>query len=163
MDEACFVAAFGAVFEHSPWVAAAVHAAGGARFAAEPEALADLFEQVVMNAPRARQLALIRAHPQLAVGLSNAAGLTAASRAEQSGAGLDQCSPAEFGTFRELNAAYLERFGFPFILAVRGLDRDQVLQRLRARVGNDAATEFSNALREVCRIGRLRLRERHDG
>ena len=85
--------------------------------------------------------------------------LTAASSAEQAGAGLDQCTHEEFSEFIRLNTRYAEQFGFPFIVAVRGLDRKGILERFRQRVEHDPDTEFSQALNQVHRIARLRIDE----
>jgi OHCU decarboxylase len=103
------------------------------------------------------QLALLRAHPELAGKLAIAGGLTAESSAEQAGAGLDSCTPDEFASFSDLNDRYGARFGHPFIIAVRGLDRAAILAAFAARIDNDPTTEFATALAEVHKIARLRL------
>jgi OHCU decarboxylase len=115
--------------------------------------------RVVETVGRDRQLALLRAHPDLAGRLAVAGGLTASSSAEQASAGLDRCTPAEFARFQALNAAYREKFGFPFIMAVRGRSRTEILAAFERRVANDAETEFATALAEVHKIALLRLRE----
>jgi len=160
-----FVARFGGIYEHSPWVAEAVWDAGGppADPDTDPEALADAMAAAVEAAGEAAQLALLRAHPDLAGRLAVAGGLTADSASEQAGAGLDRCTPQEFAEFQRLNAAYKARFGFPFIIAVRGLDRAAVLEAFRRRLGNDRAAEFREALDQVHRIARLRLRAQSAG
>lgn len=150
-----FVARFGGVYEHSPWVAEAVWDAG--RLPDDAEALADAMAAVVEAAGEPAQLALLHAHPDLAGRLAVAGGLTPHSSAEQAAAGLDRCTPAEFAEFQRLNAAYRARFGFPFIIAVRGLERAAILTAFRRRVGNDRAAEFREALDQVHRIARLRL------
>ncbi|MBK0398767.1 2-oxo-4-hydroxy-4-carboxy-5-ureidoimidazoline decarboxylase [Limibaculum sp. M0105] len=155
LDRAGFLARYGGVYEESPWIAAAVWDAGHATD--EVARLAEAMAAVVDGAPRARQLELLRAHPDLAGRLAMSGGLTAASTSEQAGAGLDQCSPAEFDEFTRLNGAYTARFGFPFIVAVRGLDRQAILERFRARFGNPPEDEFREALAQVHRIARLRL------
>lgn len=155
LDRAWFLVRYGGVYEHSPWIAAAVWDAGAA--SDEVEALAAAMMAEVEAAPRAAQLALLRAHPDLAGRLAVAGALTAASAAEQAGAGLDRCTPAEFAAFQSLNAAYVARFGFPFIVAVRGLDRAAILARFRERVANPPDAEFREALAQVHRIARLRL------
>ena len=83
--------------------------------------------------------------------------MTADSTAEQSGAGLTQCSPQEFARLQELNAAYNTKFGFPFIIAVKGLDRAAIIERFTERLGRDRATEFEEALQQIARIAWLRL------
>jgi len=154
MDRAQFVAALGGVVEHSPWVAEGA-------FAAHPFGSADALHaammRVIAGAGEARQLALIRAHPELAGKAAVRSALTADSAAEQSGAGLDCCSPAEFARLGELNARYDARFGFPFILAVKGYDRAGIIAEFARRVDNDRATEFAECLQQIARIARLRL------
>ena len=103
-------------------------------------------------------MALLRAHPDLAGKLAVEGELTAESTSEQAGAGLERCSPEEFEEFQRLNDAYTARFGFPFILAVKGYDRAGILAAFRRRVGHDRATELREALDQVHRIARLRLR-----
>lgn len=150
-----FVARFGGVYEHSPWVAEAVWDAG--TVPDEPGTLAEAMAAVVEAAGEGPQLALLRAHPDLAGRLAVVGGLTAESASEQAGAGLDRCTPEEFAEFQRLNAAYTARFGFPFIIAVRGLDRAAILAAFRRRLGNDRASEFREALNQVHRIARLRV------
>jgi 2-oxo-4-hydroxy-4-carboxy-5-ureidoimidazoline decarboxylase len=154
-DKAEFVARYGGVYEHSPWIAEAVWDAGDVP--GEISALADLMAARIEAAGEGAQLALLRAHPDLAGKLAVRGGLTVESTSEQAGAGLDLCSPEEFGEFQRLNDAYTSRFGFPFILAVKGHDRAGILEAFRRRVGNDRATEFREALDQVHRIARLRL------
>lgn len=155
LDRARFLARYGGVYEHSAWIAEEVWDRGEAADAVEP--LADAMAARVEAADRDRQLALLRAHPDLAGRLAVAGGLTQASSAEQTGAGLDRCTPQEYAEFQQLNDAYVARFGFPFILAVRGRDRRQILEAFRARVGNGTEVEFREALDQVHRIARLRL------
>lgn len=155
LSRADFVARFGGVYEHSPWVAEAVWDGGGV--ADRVEALAEAMRAVVEAAPEAARLALLHAHPDLAGRLALAGKLTADSSAEQAAAGLDRCTPEELVAFQSLNTAYRARFGFPFIVAVRGLTRQAILDRFGERLGNSAATEFRTALDEVHRIARLRL------
>ena len=151
-----FLQRYGHVYEHSPWIARSVHArTGGA--ADSWEALDAVFREVIETAGADQQLALLRAHPELACRERDA--LTQASLQEQSGAGLDRCSPAELDEFAALNRAYCARFGFPFIIAVAGLERAEILREFRARLGHDAESEQREALRQVLRIGRLRLRQ----
>ena len=154
-----FVAQFGAVYEHSPWVAELVfdeHPDAG-KLAAE--VLAGHFESVFMNAPRDRQLGVLRAHPALACAQAEHSLLTPDSRAEQSGAGLDQCSETEFRLFQEMNAMYFGKYDFPFIIAVKGRHRQEILAAFRERLNNSAEAEFQTALRQVCQIGRFRIGE----
>jgi 2-oxo-4-hydroxy-4-carboxy-5-ureidoimidazoline decarboxylase len=149
-----FVAALGGVFEHSPWVA---EAAWAQRPFASIEALHGVMCAVVDAAGSARQLALVKAHPELAGKAAVRGELTPESSREQSGAGLDLCSPQEFEKLQALNHAYREKFGFPFILAVRGYDRAGVLANFEARVQHAAADELRESLRQIYRIARFRL------
>jgi 2-oxo-4-hydroxy-4-carboxy-5-ureidoimidazoline decarboxylase len=153
LSREAFVARFGPVYEASPWVAEAVWSAARRGVLDDRQALAQAMRDAVDAAPHDRQLALIRAHPQLAV----ASDMAPASVREQRGAGLDRCSPEELAAFQRLNAAYLARFAHPFIIAVAGLSRDDILAAFAARLGNDAETEFTTALAEIHRIAGFRL------
>ena len=157
MDRDAFLARFGGVWEDSPWIAAATWERGLGPGTETPEGLAAAMSAEVDAAGRAAQLALLRAHPDLAGRLALAGGLGAASTAEQAGAGLDACTPEELDAFTALNDRYTARFGFPFILAVKGRRREEILEIFRARVANDPETEFAEALGQVKRIARLRL------
>jgi OHCU decarboxylase len=148
-----FIARFGPVYEASPWVAEAVWPAAASGALDAPEALARAMRAAVDGAPREKRLALIRAHPQLAV----AGRMAEASIREQKGAGLDQCSPEELDAFKSLNAAYLARFGHPFIIAVAGLARGDILAAFAERIENDAETEFATAIAQIHRIAGFRL------
>ncbi|MCB1587899.1 MAG: 2-oxo-4-hydroxy-4-carboxy-5-ureidoimidazoline decarboxylase [Xanthomonadales bacterium] len=154
VDAADFVAALGGIFEHSPWVAEAVLPA---RPFIDLSALHRAMCQAVQDAPAERQLALIRAHPQLASKAAVAGELTAASQSEQSGAGLLHCSAEEYARLRQLNDDYQQRFGFPFILAVRGHDRSSILAELARRLQRDPASERAAALAQIERIAAFRL------
>lgn len=143
--KAAFVAKLGPVYEASPWVAEACWP--------PPEDLAAAMAAVVDAAPRERKLALIRAHPELA----SRTKMADASVREQAGAGLDQCSPEEFEAFQRLNAAYNARFGFPFIFAVKGATRGDILAAFEARLANDPETEFDTAIAQIHRIAGFRL------
>jgi 2-oxo-4-hydroxy-4-carboxy-5-ureidoimidazoline decarboxylase len=154
MPADAFVAALGGVFEHSPWVAAA---AAQQRPFDSIDALHRAMTHQVETASEARQLALIGAHPELAGNAAVRGELTAESAREQSGAGLDQCTQQEFETLQRLNHAYRERFGFPFILAVRGYDRHGIIANLDARVRNSRADELRTSLEQIYRIARFRL------
>ena len=153
MSRSVFLARFGAVYEASPWVAEAVWPQAETGALEDPGALAREMRTVVDAAPLEMKLALIRAHPELA----SRAKMADASVREQSGAGLDQCSPAEFDAFQRLNAAYNARFGFPFIIAVKGLTRAEILAAFAARLANDPETEFEAAIEQIHRIAGFRL------
>lgn len=157
LGKAAFVERFGGVYEHSPWIAAAAWDAGLPAGAADPAVLAAALARAVEAAPEAAQEALLLAHPDLAGRLAIAGDLTAASASEQAGAGLDRLSPEEFGAFTRANETYRTKFGFPFIIAVRGLTRHDILAAFDRRIGNDRAAEFRTALDEVHKIARLRI------
>ena len=144
-DREAFIARYGGVYEHSPWVAEACWP--------PPADLAGAMRAVVDAAPRERKLALIRAHPELA----SRTKMAEASVQEQVGVGLDQCSPEEFAAFQSLNAAYNARFGFPFIFAVKGATRAEILAAFEARLENDPETEFETAIAQIHRIAGFRL------
>jgi 2-oxo-4-hydroxy-4-carboxy-5-ureidoimidazoline decarboxylase len=149
-----FVALLGEVYEHSPWVAEA--ACGRRPFASRAELHAAM-EAAVAGSDPERQLALLRAHPELAGRAALRGELTAHSAREQGGSGLLGAPASSVERMQALNRAYAERFGFPFIIAVRGLDRDAILARLEARLGNAPEAERAEALRQVGRIAALRL------
>jgi 2-oxo-4-hydroxy-4-carboxy-5-ureidoimidazoline decarboxylase len=160
LDAPAFVAALGGIFEHSPWVAERAYAR---RPFASVEALHAAMLDVVQRAGRDAQLALIRAHPELAGRAMIASTLTADSTSEQSGAGLDRCTPADYAALVALNSRYNAKFGFPFILAVKGLDRAGVIAEFARRVECDVATEFAEALAQIARITGFRLRALIEG
>lgn len=155
MDTHDFIARFAGIYEHSPWVAEQV-----APLAAElddMQQIAALMADCVDNAAEARQLELIRAHPDLAGKAQLAGELTADSALEQASAGLNQCSPEEFEKLQSLNAAYWDKFGFPFVMAVRGSQRADIIDAFAARLKNDYDLEFETAIIEIHKIARLRL------
>ena len=122
----------------------------------DPLSMASLMETIVETASDQKKLDLLRTHPDLAGRLSLAE-LTESSRAEQTGAGLDQCSPDELKEFQQLNRMYIEKFGFPFIFAVKGFHRADILEAFRQRVEHHPDGEFMTAIEQVHRIARLRL------
>lgn len=158
MDRATFVATFGGIFEHSPWIAEAAYDAG---LPADADTVAGLHRALcaaLRAAPRDRQRALIAAHPDLAGRLALAGGLTADSTSEQASAGLDRLTAGELRRFAELNDAYRAKFGLPFVMAVRGRSKAEILDAFARRLDHDPASEFATALREIERIAELRLR-----
>jgi len=155
MDTHDFVGRFSGIYEHSPWVAEQVAPLASAGDGMN--ILAALMADCVDNASTEKQLALIRAHPDLAGKAQLAGELTEESTSEQASAGLDQCSAEEYERFQALNTAYLEKFGFPFVMAVRDSDRAAIIDAFAARLDNDFATEFETALVEIHKIARLRL------
>jgi 2-oxo-4-hydroxy-4-carboxy-5-ureidoimidazoline decarboxylase len=154
MPEAQFVERLGAVFEHSPWVAAQV---ASARPFASVDALHKAMIERVEAANKAARLALIQAHPELAGTASVRRSLTRESTREQAGAGLDQCSPEEYQTLIELNEAYTQKFGFPFILAVRSYDRAGIIAEFQRRLALAPDEQWRESLQQVYKIARFRL------
>ncbi|MEZ5477516.1 MAG: 2-oxo-4-hydroxy-4-carboxy-5-ureidoimidazoline decarboxylase [Thiolinea sp.] len=157
MNQAGFVARFGGVYEHSPWIAEQVWQAGLDKTQDHPAGLSAAMQQVVAAASHEQLMALICAHPDLAGKAAVQGELTAESSAEQSGAGINQCTPEEFERFQHYNAAYQAKFGFPFIMAVKGSNRHQILAAFEERLQHDATTEFNRALAEINKIARFRL------
>jgi OHCU decarboxylase len=111
------------------------------------------------GAPKARQLALVRAHPDLAGRLAQAGKLTASSTGEQAAAGLDRLTPTEMAEISRLNDAYKGRFGFPFVICARLNAKDTILAAMRSRLSNNPDAELSTALGEIAKIARLRLND----
>ena len=157
LDAAAFVAAFGDVAEHSPWVA---ETAAARRPYADRETMVSAFADAIASAPADAQRALVLAHPDLAGRAALAGEVTDDSAREQASAGLDTLTPEEFRTFTEANTAYRQRFGFPFILAVRNATKHTILDAFRARLDNTAEAELAEALAQVRRIVRFRLEDR---
>jgi len=154
LDRDTFVAAVGAVFEHSPWV---MERAWGKRPFSSRKALIAALGDVLSEAGREHQLSLINAHPELAGKLAIRGALTADSAREQAGAGLAACSPEEFSTLQQLNTAYRTKFGWPFIVAVKGLNRQQIIAEMTRRIERTPDQEFAEALAQILRIARFRL------
>lgn len=154
MAREAFVATLGGIFEHSAWVA---EQAAGARPFENIEALHRAMTEAVERAGAARQRALIDAHPDLAGKAAVSGELTAESTREQSGAGLTQCTPEEFDKLQSLNRIYRAKFGFPFILAVRGYDRAGIIANFEARLSNSVDEEQRASLGQIYRIARFRL------
>ena len=149
-----FVQQLGGIFEHSPWVA---ETAWDSRPFADIAALHAAMVAAVRAAPHARQLAFLRAHPELAGRAMVDQSLTAESANEQTRSGLTQCTPAEFARLHELNAAYKRKFGWPFILAVKHLDRPTIIRSFAERLELPAADEFESCLANIEQITRWRL------
>ncbi|WJH40526.1 2-oxo-4-hydroxy-4-carboxy-5-ureidoimidazoline decarboxylase [Aliirhizobium terrae] len=152
-----FISAFGGVFEHSPFIAERAYDGGLIFVPLTAKGVHAAMVGEFRKASPEERLGVLRAHPDLAGKLAIAGELTEDSRLEQAGAGLDRLSPAEHARFTELNAAYTQKFGFPFIIAVKGLDRQDILAAFEARVGNSAEAEFATACAQVERIALLRL------
>jgi 2-oxo-4-hydroxy-4-carboxy-5-ureidoimidazoline decarboxylase len=152
-----FIEVFGDVAEHAPWVA---EEAAKTRPFADREVMIAAFVAAIQSAGSERKLDLLLAHPDLAGRAAIAGTLTNESRREQAGAGLDRLTPQEFVRFNELNSGYRERHGIPFILAVRGATKRDILEACEARTPNDPDAEFATAVAQVCRIVRFRLEDR---
>lgn len=157
MDKATFVSEFGGVFEHSPWIAEAAFDLELGPTHDTAAGVHNALARVFRTATEAQRLGVLTAHPDLAGKLAAAGRLTAESTAEQAGAGLDMLTDAERATFQKLNADYVARHGFPFIIAVKDHDKASILDAFHRRIGHDRATEFAEACRQVERIAELRL------
>jgi OHCU decarboxylase len=157
MDRSTFVAIFGPVFEHSPWIAEAAFERGLPADADRAAGLHRALCAVVHEASKLEQRALIEAHPDLAGRLASAGRLTADSTREQASAGLDLLTDEERERFVALNDAYRARFGFPFVMAIKGRSKAEILAAFERRLGNDAALEQATALAEIEQIALLRL------
>ncbi len=154
LPQDAFTRQLDAIFEHSPWIP---QRAWQARPFADLPALHRAMMDVVLQASPEEQRALICAHPELAGREADAGMLTQASAGEQRGAGLDQCSAEELQRLRTLNARYRARFGFPFVIAVKGRDRGQILAAMEARLNHDPATEHAACLEQIGQIALFRL------
>ena len=159
-SEEGFVSLLAGIFEHSPWVAELVY---GQRPFANRDALHRAMVDAMRQAPELQHMALLCSHPELAGREATAGSLTDASQREQSGAGLDQCSADELRKIQKLNQAYRDRFEFPFIVAVTGLDKHQIIAAMERRLANSKSNEFDTALGEVEKIARIRIDALIDG
>ncbi len=165
------MAAFGGVYEHSPWAAQRAFDKLAAQRAFDKLAAERAFDvdfsspcfvitsmrKVVDAASRAEKDSLIKAHPDLAGKLALSGELTASSTKEQAGAGLDQCSPRELEKFQTYNKAYWEKFGFPFIVAVKGMNRKDILKAFKKRLKNSEVEERKTALEQIHKIAAIRI------
>jgi 2-oxo-4-hydroxy-4-carboxy-5-ureidoimidazoline decarboxylase len=154
LDQEAFVAALGGLFEGPPWI---VQEAWNARPFANLDALHAALCRVMYDARVERQVALLRAHPDLVGRAALAGTLSPASTGEQAAAGLDRLTPDEIAAFQRLNREYRERFGFPFVICARENKKDSILAGLAARTGQMRKQEIATALGEVAKICRLRL------
>jgi OHCU decarboxylase len=157
MSRALFVERFGSIFEHSPWIAEATFDAGLTPLQDNAAGLSEAMAAHLRAADPERQMGVINSHPDLAGRLAAARLLTAESAEEQASAGLDALTMDEKARFAALNAAYMARFGFVFIMAIRGRSKAEVLDAFERRLANDEAAERQEALRQIERIARLRL------
>lgn len=159
MGRETFVSTFGALYEHSPWVAEEAFVRGITVDHDHPDRLAQHLAAVMLDADRERQLALICAHPELAPKPQTAATMADHSRSEQRRAGLGNLDDGERAVFAELNRTYRERFGFPFIIAVAGLRADQIRAEFERRLTHVPDEEFQTALAQINRIAAIRLQQ----
>ncbi|HCN45884.1 MAG TPA: 2-oxo-4-hydroxy-4-carboxy-5-ureidoimidazoline decarboxylase [Pseudomonas sp.] len=157
LDRAAFVEAFADIYEHSPWVAEKAYDLGQLGEVDQIENLHQRMSDILLSADHAAQLALINAHPDLAGKAAIKGELTESSTNEQAGAGIHQCTAEEFERFTTLNDAYKDKFGFPFIMAVKGSNRHQILAAFETRIHNDADAEFKEALAQINLIALFRL------
>ena len=157
MTRDAFVETFGSIYEHSPWIAERVWDGEMGAIHDTPGGLAARMAQVFRAASDQERLGVLLAHPDLAGKLAAAKRLTADSTAEQASAGLDALTDEERAEFDRLNTAYVEKHGFPFIIAVRDHDKAGIMAAMRDRIDNDTPTERTEAERQVSRIGELRL------
>ena len=154
LEQEQFTAVLADIFEHSAWVAQQIWAK---RPFTNVDALHSIMVAEVSAAGLTPQLTLLRAHPELAGKEAQGGGLTSASESEQAGAKLDRLSSAEMVTIERLNRAYMSKFGFPFIIAVRNHTKDGIFSEFERRVENDIDTERNTALEQVAFIARFRL------
>ncbi len=163
MPRGLFVERFGDIFEHTPQIAEQAHRAGLSPANDTAEGLHGALIKIMHAMSRDRKLALIKAHPDLAGRLALAKQMTGDSIREQGSAGLDRLTTDELAKFTNLNTAYLDRFGFPFIFAVKGRNKDDILKAFETRLRHEPAVEFEEALHQIERIALLRLKDRLPG
>jgi OHCU decarboxylase len=152
-----FIEKFGSVFEHSPFIAERAYDGGLIFVPLTAKGVHNAMVMIFRNASHEERLGVLRAHPDLAGRLAIAGVLTEDSRQEQAGAGLDRLSAPEHVRFTELNTAYTQKFGFPFIIAVKGLTKHDILTAFEQRIGNGVDHEFETATAQVEKIALLRL------
>lgn len=156
-DETSFISKFGSIYEHSPWVAEEAFQILN-NLDVDFQSVVDVMKNCVERASIEQKTKLLNAHPELADRVAIAGDLTHESRTEQSGAGLTECSPEEFDLFQTLNQQYRSNFGFPFIVAVAGLSKTEILQIFQSRLDNRKDDEFSEAIKQVHLIAKFRLK-----
>ena len=158
-SKADFVARYGGIFEHSPWIAERAYDAGLTELADSASGLHTVLVRAFRAASDEEKLGVLRAHPDLAGKLAAAKRLTPESTSEQAGAGLDALTDDERATFSKLNDAYTQKFGFPFIIAVKGRNKKEILDAFKRRVENSKEAELETASEQVERIALLRLKD----
>ena len=159
MTKARFVEAFGSIFEHSPWIAERAH---GLELGPAHDCAAGVHNalcRVFRSSSDDERMGVLNAHPDLAGKLAQAKRLTSESTAEQASAGLDALTDSERARFTDLNEEYMQKHGFPFIIAVRDHDKASILDAFERRIDHDRAAEFAEACAQVERIAEFRLRD----
>ncbi|WP_299203654.1 2-oxo-4-hydroxy-4-carboxy-5-ureidoimidazoline decarboxylase [uncultured Amphritea sp.] len=157
MSREAFIVTFADIYEHSAWVAEQAYDLGIDEHFDQIEALHGRMAKILLESDQQSQLDLINAHPDLAGKAAVAGELTESSTSEQAGAGISECTAEEFARFTQLNDAYKAKFGFPFIMAVKGSNRHQILASFEERIHNNPEQEFSRALQEINKIAQFRL------
>nr|WP_205620646.1 2-oxo-4-hydroxy-4-carboxy-5-ureidoimidazoline decarboxylase [Nisaea denitrificans] len=159
MSRERFVECFGGIFENSPWIAEQAFDLERGPAHDTATGLHNALTRIFRSASQAERLGVLNAHPDLAGKLAQAKRLTENSTSEQASAGLDALTDAERSSFEALNAEYVAKHGFPFIIAVRDHDKAGILAAFQRRIGNDRETEMAEACRQVERITELRLKD----
>ncbi len=153
-SEKHFIDILGGIYEHSAWVAELVYQQ---RPFASLQSLRDAMAGIIKNSSHEQRLTLICNHPQLAGKEATEGTLTDDSKKEQSGAGLNQCSTEELKLIQTLNHDYLQKFEFPFVIAVSGLSKHQIITAMQTRLLNNQETEFTTSIEQICKIAEIRL------
>lgn len=159
LSEAEFVDRFGSVYEHSPWIAERAFNKGIDQSCDQIDRLHAAMKNVFESADKDEQLAVIRAHPDLAGKAALAGELTDESTHEQASAGIDSLTESELSHFTQLNEAYKIKFNFPFIMAVKGSNKNAIIQGFEERINNSPEQEFKRAINEINKIAAFRLGE----
>lgn len=146
------------IYEHSAWVPERLLSQNISEIKTKEE-LQLMMQKIVDNASEIEKLNLIKAHPELGKKLKKQEKLTKFSEEEQKSAGLDQCSDQEFEILTNLNNEYRSKFEFPFIIAVRGLGKNQIIDNMKKRVNNSKSQEFETAINEIHKIAKLRIKD----
>ena len=146
------------IYEHSAWVPEKLLSENISEIKTKEE-LELIMKKIVDNSTETEKLNLIKAHPELGKKLQKKEKLTKFSKEEQKSAGLDQCSDEEFEILTNLNNTYRSKFEFPFILAVKGLNKNQIIDNMKKRVNNSKSEEFKTAINEIHKIAQLRIKD----
>ena len=153
-----FVNILKSIYEHSPWVPERLLSKEGIEIKTKRELHLEM-KQIVDNASKIEKLNLIRAHPELGNKLQKTKKLTRFSQEEQKSVGLDQCTEEEFEILTRLNKEYRSKFEFPFIIAVKGLSKNYIIENMKKRIKNNQEEEFNTAISEVHKIAKLRIND----